>query len=88
VSSNVGSAFVAEAARYPSLALAEEAFCDAASLVVALSLVGVMLTSLGLRILGQEYSTTAESFCASCSYQPSPSGHQDRTGSAFVATIA
>jgi O-antigen/teichoic acid export membrane protein/aminoglycoside phosphotransferase len=59
VSSNVGSAFVAEAARYPgrAVALAGKAFRHAASLVVPLSLVGVALAPLGLRILGKDYST-------------------------------
>jgi O-antigen/teichoic acid export membrane protein len=58
VSSNVGSAFVAEAARFPArtAALAGEAFRHAVGLVLPLSLVGVMLAPLGLRILGQEYA--------------------------------
>jgi O-antigen/teichoic acid export membrane protein len=59
LSSNVGSAFVAEAARFPARAgsLAREALRHAASLVVPLSLVGVVLTPLALRILGQGYAT-------------------------------
>ena len=59
LSSNVGSAFVAEAARFPARAgaLAGEALRHAATLVVPLSLVGVVLTPLALRILGQEYAT-------------------------------
>ena len=59
ISSNVGSAFVAEAAHHPgrALTLAGTAFRHAASLVVPLSLVGVLLAPLGLGILGQEYST-------------------------------
>src|SRR5688500_18681792 len=59
VTSNVGSAFVAEGARYPArtAALAAEALRHAASLVVPLSLVGVVLTPLALRILGEEYAT-------------------------------
>jgi O-antigen/teichoic acid export membrane protein len=59
ISSNVGSAFVAEAVHHPGRAstLAGRAFRHAASLVVPLSLVGVLLTPLGLHILGQEYST-------------------------------
>jgi O-antigen/teichoic acid export membrane protein len=59
LSSNVGSAFVAEAARFPARAgaLAGVALRHAASLVVPLSLVGVVLTPLALRILGQEYAT-------------------------------
>ena len=59
LSSNVGSAFVAEAARFPARAgaLAADALRQAASLVVPLSLVGVVLSPLALRILGQEYAT-------------------------------
>ncbi|HEX5905843.1 MAG TPA: oligosaccharide flippase family protein, partial [Propionibacteriaceae bacterium] len=59
VSSNVGSAFVAEAARFPAraVAMAGEALRYAATLVVPLSLLGVLLTPLALRILGPEYAT-------------------------------
>jgi O-antigen/teichoic acid export membrane protein len=58
VTSNVGSAFVAEAAQFPSRAptLARNALRHAGVLVVPLALVGVVIAPLGLRILGSEYS--------------------------------
>jgi O-antigen/teichoic acid export membrane protein len=59
VINNVGSAFVAEAAQFPSRTtmLARNALRHAALLVVPLALVGVVIAPLGLRILGKEYST-------------------------------
>jgi O-antigen/teichoic acid export membrane protein len=59
VTSNVGSAFVAEAAQFPNrtIALARNALRHAALLVVPLALIGVVIAPLGLRILGREYST-------------------------------
>jgi O-antigen/teichoic acid export membrane protein len=59
VTSNVGSAFVAEAAQFPSrtISLTRNALRHAALLVVPLALVGVVAAPLGLRILGTEYST-------------------------------
>jgi O-antigen/teichoic acid export membrane protein len=59
VTSNVGSAFVAEAAQFPSrtIALARNALRHAAFIVVPLALVGVVIAPLGLRVLGREYST-------------------------------
>jgi O-antigen/teichoic acid export membrane protein len=59
VTSNVGSAFVAEAAQFPSrtIALTRNALRHAALLVVPLALVGVVAAPLGLRILGREYAT-------------------------------
>jgi O-antigen/teichoic acid export membrane protein len=59
VTSNVGSAFVAEAAQFPSrtIAFARNALRHAALIVVPLAFVGVVIAPLGLRILGREYST-------------------------------
>jgi O-antigen/teichoic acid export membrane protein len=59
VTTNVGSAFVAEAAQYPSrtIVLARNALRHAALLVLPLALIGVIIAPLGLRILGNEYST-------------------------------
>jgi O-antigen/teichoic acid export membrane protein len=59
VASNVGSAFVAEAAQFPgrSSALARNALRHAALLVVPLALVGVVVAPRGLRTLGREYAT-------------------------------
>jgi len=59
VASNVGSAFVAEAAQFPgrSSVLARNALRHAALLVVPLALVGVVVAPLGLRTLGREYAT-------------------------------
>ena len=60
VTSNVGSAFVAEAAQSPSrtIVLARNALRHAALLVVPSALIGVVIAPLGLRILGKEYSTS------------------------------
>jgi len=59
VTSNVGSAFVAEAVQLPSrtIAFARNALRHAALIVVPLAFVGVVIAPLGLRILGREYST-------------------------------
>jgi O-antigen/teichoic acid export membrane protein/aminoglycoside phosphotransferase len=58
VTSNIGSAFVAEAARYPSraAALAGAALRQAAILVVPLALLAVVLARFGLGLLGDEYA--------------------------------
>jgi O-antigen/teichoic acid export membrane protein len=59
VTSNVGSAFVAEAAQFPSrtIVLARNALRHAALIVVPLALAGIIIAPLGLRVLGEEYST-------------------------------
>jgi O-antigen/teichoic acid export membrane protein len=59
VTSNIGTALVAEAAQSPSgaIILARKALRHAALLVTPLALIGVVLAPLGLRILGSEYST-------------------------------
>ena len=59
VISNVGSALVAEGARYPERAvtLARQALWNSARLVVPLALVGVLVAPLVLGILGPDYAT-------------------------------
>jgi O-antigen/teichoic acid export membrane protein len=59
ITSNVGTAFVAEAARYPQRAasLAREALRHATLLVLPLAVVGVFLTPFGLGLLGEDYAT-------------------------------
>ena len=59
ITSNVGSALVAEAARYPQRAasLARDALRHATLLVLPLAVVGVFLTPFGLGLLGQDYAT-------------------------------
>lgn len=61
VTSNVGSAFVAEAARYPerAVSLASDALRHAALLVIPVAFVGVLLAPLGLGLLGPEYASNA-----------------------------
>jgi len=61
VTSNIGSAFVAEAARYPSraAALAGAALGQAAILVVPLALLAFVLARFGLGLLGAEYAANA-----------------------------
>jgi O-antigen/teichoic acid export membrane protein/aminoglycoside phosphotransferase len=58
VTSNIGSAFVAEAARYPSraAALAGAALGQAAILVIPLALLAFVLARFGLGLLGPEYA--------------------------------
>jgi O-antigen/teichoic acid export membrane protein/aminoglycoside phosphotransferase len=59
ITSNVGSALVAEAAQFPTRAtvLIRNALRHAATLVVPSALIGIVLAPLGLRILGREYSS-------------------------------
>ena len=59
VISNIGSALVAEGARYPerAVSLARQALWNSARLVVPLALVGVLLAPLVLGILGPDYAT-------------------------------
>jgi O-antigen/teichoic acid export membrane protein len=59
VTSNIGSALVAEAAQFPTRAivLVRKALRHAALLVVPLALIGIVLAPIGLRILGTEYAS-------------------------------
>ena len=58
VTSNIGSALVAEGARYPerTVPLARQAFLHAARLVIPLVAIGIVLTPLGLQLIGPDYA--------------------------------
>jgi O-antigen/teichoic acid export membrane protein len=61
ITSNIGSAFVAEGARNPQRAgvLAGEALRHAAVLVIPLAFLGVLVAPVGLALLGHQYATNA-----------------------------